>query len=177
MSTQQTCLSNEQWVALRGQSPTSKSSSGIPLTSVSHDILYCCHFIHVYRLNNIKRAARKSNSGQEWWCFHTRARQRQDKCWTQVHFYYAFHTRSDKPGVKGIIEIHRFNFCLVVLSLSCSGVKAPWVPTDWQRINPKSAEPGIGKTTVGKATVGKATVSLTNKTNLVIRDNLYMPFK
>ena len=43
-----------------------------------------------------------------------------------VHFYYAFHTRSDKPGVKGIIEMHRFNFCLVVvLSLSCSGVKAP----------------------------------------------------
>ena len=27
-------------------------------------------------------------------------------------------------GVKGIIGIHRFNFCLVVvLSLSCSGVK------------------------------------------------------
>ena len=63
------------------------------------------------------------------WCFHTRARQRQDNDKTNVepvHFYYAFHTRSDKPGVKGIIEMHRFNFCLVVvLSLSCSGVKAP----------------------------------------------------
>ena len=63
------------------------------------------------------------------WCFHTRARQRQDNDKTKVepvHFYYAFHTRSDKPGVKGIIEMHRFNFCLVVvLSLSCSGVKAP----------------------------------------------------
>ena len=35
-------------------------------------------------------------------------------------------TRSDKPGVKDIIEMHRFNICLVVvLSLSCSGVKAP----------------------------------------------------
>ena len=33
-------------------------------------------------------------------------------------------TRSDKPGVKGIIEMHRFNICLVVvLSLSCFGVK------------------------------------------------------
>ena len=48
-----------------------------------------------------------------------------------VHSYDndAFHTRSDKPGVKGIIEIiemHRFNICLVVvLSLSCSGVKTP----------------------------------------------------
>ena len=29
-------------------------------------------------------------------------------------------------GVKGIIGMHRFNFCLVVvLSLSCSGVKTP----------------------------------------------------
>ena len=43
-----------------------------------------------------------------------------------VHFYYAFHTRCVGPGVKGIIEMHRFNICLVVvLSLSCSGVKAP----------------------------------------------------
>ena len=41
-----------------------------------------------------------------------------------VHSYDAFHTRSDKPGVKGIIGMHRFNICLVVvLSLSCSGVK------------------------------------------------------
>ena len=42
-----------------------------------------------------------------------------------VHSYEAFHTRSDKPGVKGIIGMHRFNICLVVLSLSCSGVKTP----------------------------------------------------
>ena len=28
-------------------------------------------------------------------------------------------------GVKGIIGMHRFNICLVVLSLSCSGVKTP----------------------------------------------------
>ena len=43
-----------------------------------------------------------------------------------VHAYDAFHTRSEKPGVKGIIEMHRFNICLViVLSLSCSGVKTP----------------------------------------------------
>ena len=34
-----------------------------------------------------------------------------------VHFYDAFHTRSDKPDVKGIIGMHRFNnnYCLVVL--------------------------------------------------------------
>ena len=43
-----------------------------------------------------------------------------------VHFYYAFHTRFVGPGVKGIIEMHRFNICFVVLlSLSFSGVKAP----------------------------------------------------
>ena len=32
-----------------------------------------------------------------------------------VHSYYAFHTRSDMSGVKGIIGMHRFNICLVVL--------------------------------------------------------------
>ena len=43
-----------------------------------------------------------------------------------VHSYDAFHTRFVGPGVKGIIEMHRFNICLVVvLSLSCSGVKTP----------------------------------------------------
>ena len=43
-----------------------------------------------------------------------------------VHFYDAFHTWFVGPGVKGIIEMHRFNICLVgVLSLSRSGVKAP----------------------------------------------------
>ena len=37
-----------------------------------------------------------------------------------VHSYDAFHTRSDMSGVKGIIGMHRFNICLVVvLSLSC----------------------------------------------------------
>ena len=64
--------------------------------------------------------------GARLWCFHTTARQRQDNDKTNVepvHSYDAFHTRSNKPGVKGIIEMHRFNICLVVLSLSCSGVK------------------------------------------------------
>ena len=43
-----------------------------------------------------------------------------------MHLYYVFHTRSDMSGVKGIIGMHRFNICLViVLSLSCSGVKTP----------------------------------------------------
>ena len=32
---------------------------------------------------------------------------------------YVFHTRSDKPGVKDIIEMHRFNICLVVVLLWC----------------------------------------------------------
>ena len=36
-----------------------------------------------------------------------------------VHSYDAFHTRSDMSGVKGNIGMHRFNMCLVVLSLSC----------------------------------------------------------
>ena len=47
-----------------------------------------------------------------------------------VHSYDAFHTRFVGPGVKGIIGMHRFNICLVVvLSLSCSGVKTPlqWI--------------------------------------------------
>ena len=35
-----------------------------------------------------------------------------------VHFYYAFRTRVG-PGVKGIIEMHRFNICLVVVLLWC----------------------------------------------------------
>ena len=36
-----------------------------------------------------------------------------------VHSYDAFHTRSDVSGVKGIIGMHRFNFCLVVVLLWC----------------------------------------------------------
>ena len=36
-----------------------------------------------------------------------------------VHSYEAFHTRSDKLGVKGIIGMHRFNICLVVVLLWC----------------------------------------------------------
>ena len=63
------------------------------------------------------------------WCFHPRARQRQDNDKTNVepvHFYDAFHTWFVGPGVKGIIGMHSFNVCLVVvLSLSCSGVKTP----------------------------------------------------
>ena len=53
------------------------------------------------------------------WGVHARARQRQD---------------NDKvrQGVKGIIEMHRFNICLVVvLSLSCSGVKTPLLLTSY----------------------------------------------
>ena len=64
------------------------------------------------------------------WCFHTRARQRQDNDKTKVepaHSYDAFHTRHVGPGVKGIIGMHRFNICLVVVLLSCSGVKTPLV--------------------------------------------------
>ena len=49
-----------------------------------------------------------------------------DKTNVEVHSYDAFHTRFVGPGVKGIIGMHRFNICLVVvLSLSCSGVKTP----------------------------------------------------
>ena len=50
--------------------------------------------------------------------FHTRARQRQDNDKTNVepvHSYDAFHT--SRTGVKGIIEMHRFNICLVVVLL------------------------------------------------------------
>ena len=64
------------------------------------------------------------------WCFHTRARQRQDNDKTNVepvHSYDAFHTRSGMSGVKGIIGMHRFNICLVVvLSLSCRCLPLVW---------------------------------------------------
>ena len=46
-----------------------------------------------------------------------------------VHSYDAFHTRHVGPGVKGIIGMHRFNICLVVLSLSCSGVTPSITPS------------------------------------------------
>ena len=36
-----------------------------------------------------------------------------------VHSYDAFHTRFVGPGVKGIIGMHRFNICLVVVLLWC----------------------------------------------------------
>ena len=55
------------------------------------------------------------------WYFHTRARQ-QDNDMTNVepvHFYDAFHTWFVGPGVKGIIGMHRFNICLVVVLLWC----------------------------------------------------------
>ena len=42
-----------------------------------------------------------------------------------VHSYDAFHTRSDKPGVKGIIGMHRFNICLVVVLLWCENTRRP----------------------------------------------------
>ena len=48
-----------------------------------------------------------------------------DRKWSKksknVKLYDAFHTRSDKPGVKGIIEMHRFNICLVI-----GPVAQPW---------------------------------------------------
>ena len=43
-----------------------------------------------------------------------------------VHSCDTFHIRFVGPGVKGFIGMHRLNICLVVvLSLSCSGVKTP----------------------------------------------------
>ena len=58
----------------------------------------------------------------------TRHRQDNDKANVEpVHSYDAFHARFVGPGVKGIIGMHRFNICLVVL-LSCSGVKTPLRP-------------------------------------------------
>ena len=44
-----------------------------------------------------------------------------------LHSYDAFHTWFVGPGVKGIIGMHRFNIRLVVVLLSCSGVKIPLV--------------------------------------------------
>ena len=37
----------------------------------------------------------------------------------------AFHTRSDMSGVKGIIGMHRFNICLVVVLLWCENTIRP----------------------------------------------------
>ena len=60
----------------------------------------------------------------------TSQRQANDKIIVEpVHSYDAFHTRFVGPGVKGVIGMHGFNICLVVvLSWSCSGVKTPLRP-------------------------------------------------
>ena len=42
----------------------------------------------------------------------TTTRQKLNLC---INSYDAFHTRHVGPGVKGIIGMHRFNICLVVL--------------------------------------------------------------
>ena len=42
-----------------------------------------------------------------------------------VHSYDAFHTRSGNDGVKGIIGMHRFNICLVVVFLWCENTISP----------------------------------------------------
>ena len=66
---------------------------------------------------NITYNNNKREQGNALWWFHTRARQRQDDKTNvePVHSCDAFHTRSDMSGVKGIIGMHRFNICLVVL--------------------------------------------------------------
>ena len=70
------------------------------------------------------------------WCFHTRARQRQDNDKTNVepvYCYYAFHTRHVGPGVKGIIGMHmqvqHFSCrCLVVVLLWCENTMTQHSP-------------------------------------------------
>ena len=49
----------------------------------------------------------------------TRQRQNNKTNVEPVHSYDAFHTRSDMSGVKGIIGMHRYNICLVVVLLWC----------------------------------------------------------
>ena len=67
-----------------------------------------------------------------------------------VQSYDAFHTRHVGPGVKGIIGMHSFNICLViVLSLSCSGVKTPLeciLPVIYVSINLPQNTPSIEHT-------------------------------
>ena len=41
-----------------------------------------------------------------------------------VHSYDTFHTRFVGPSVKGIIGMHRFNICLVVVLLWCENTIA-----------------------------------------------------
>ena len=78
------------------------------------------------------------------WCFHTWARQRQDnKTHVEpVHSYDVFHTRSNMSGVKGIIGMHKFNICLVVVFLWCENTislsygAVPYLPlilARWER--------------------------------------------
>ena len=45
-----------------------------------------------------------------------------------VHSYDAFHTRSDMAGMSGIIGMHRFNFCLVVLLWCENTITLKWRP-------------------------------------------------
>ena len=52
-----------------------------------------------------------------------------------VHSYYAFHTRSDMSGVTGIVGMHRFNICLVVVLLWCENtIKKVSPPVDMPSI-------------------------------------------
>ena len=93
--------------------------------------IYIHHFISI--LYQIPNPANKTNGvftpEQDNDKRTTRERQENDKTNVEpVHSYDAFHTRVVGPGVKGIIGMHRFNICLVVvLSVSCSGVKTPLV--------------------------------------------------
>ena len=69
--------------------------------------------MHIYRLMRVMVFSHQSK---------TTTRQRQDNNKTNfepVHSYDAFHTRFVGPGVKGIIGMHRFNICLVVVLLWC----------------------------------------------------------
>ena len=72
----------------------------------------------------------------------TRARQRQDNDKTNiepVHSYDAFHTRSGNDGVKGIIGMHRFNICLVVVLLWCENTMR--LGTNSEKLKKRSLPP------------------------------------
>ena len=82
--------------------------------------------IHIINNGPLSFPIFKWTPGKDLWCFHTRARQRQDNDKTNVepvHSYNAFHTRFVGPGVKGIIGMHRFN---IILSLSCHCLALVW---------------------------------------------------
>ena len=71
-----------------------------------------------------------------------------------MHSYDAFHTRHVGPGVKGIIGMHRFNICLVVVLL-------PLLYSSLDRLGSRSRQPQPVNLPIREAKAMKASIPWT----------------